>query len=289
MTELVVDFGADGANLVGIYTPAANSGLAARRPTILFWNVGVSHRVGPQRLYCDLARIFSALDFNVLRFDLGGLGDSIAASSGKSRHEQEINDIGTAMDYLSASYNQTKFVLIGFCSGAATAHPVAVVDRRVVGLVMIDGYGYTTWQHGIRHFYRRLLSPANIWSRMIRYLQTMFKPEVIVPGFFLDFPERGVVEQQIVGLATRGVNILFLYTGGVQVYFNHVRQFWEMFPVVRKYAEMITVKYFAGCNHMFMYKENRIELLHCLQHWLLDRFAMCAAVGDKSESTREII
>ena len=47
------------------------------RPAIILLNTGVEHHVGPHRLYVPLAREWAARGHLVLRFDLGGIGDSV--------------------------------------------------------------------------------------------------------------------------------------------------------------------------------------------------------------------
>src|ERR1044072_1198890 len=48
------------------------------RPTIVFFNAGMIHRIGPNRIHVKLARKLSNEGYDVFRFDLGGQGDSIA-------------------------------------------------------------------------------------------------------------------------------------------------------------------------------------------------------------------
>lgn len=59
--------------LVGIIThPEIDVGL----PTVILLNAGLIHRIGPNRVYVRLARHLAGLGFQVLRFDLSGIGDS---------------------------------------------------------------------------------------------------------------------------------------------------------------------------------------------------------------------
>ena len=45
-------------------------------PSIVLLNTGFEYHVGPHRLYVPLARDWAARGHLVLRFDLGGIGDS---------------------------------------------------------------------------------------------------------------------------------------------------------------------------------------------------------------------
>ena len=270
MNELICNFGEDGASLLGIYTKAESPCIAAKNPTVVLWNFGVAHRVGPHRQFVDLTRYLARYHFNSLRFDLGGLGDSTPATSGRGRHEQEQCDIVAALNHLEATYGDKEFVLVGFCSGTRTAHPVALKDNRVTGLVMVDGYGYITWQHTLLHLKRRLLAPERWWSRLKRIGKKFVKNAG--SGFFLDFPAQQQVETEILAMAARGVKLFYAYSGGVQGYFNHEGQFWHMFPQTRQFAEQITVRRYADCNHLFTYQQNRDVLHHDIVSWMVDQF-----------------
>jgi len=273
-SEKIVRFGASNAGMVGIYTVPGADQLAAERPTVVFWNVGVSHRIGPQRHYVQLSRHLAALNYRSLRFDLGGLGDSQTQAAGNMRLDQEVADIKSALDFLEANGLGHSFVLVGLCSSAASAHPAALSDPRVQGLVMIDGYGYATPMHTVLHTVRRLASPGNIWSRISRVFKSRFK-KLNTPNisYFLEFPPKDRVEAEIISMSERGVRFLYIYTGGIQSYYNHAQQFWRMFPLLGKYRSQITAKYFNDVNHLFSYQKNRGTMIQTIEHWLVDTFA----------------
>ena len=99
MAELIEYIEAGDALLMGIFHERSHS-VSDQNTAVVFWNVGVSHRVGPQRQYVDIARDLSALGFCVFRFDLGGLGDSAASTTGRRREDQELVEISAALDHL---------------------------------------------------------------------------------------------------------------------------------------------------------------------------------------------
>ena len=102
MRERAIQFGSH-RGLVGIVTtPDATPD--APRPTraIVMANVGLHHRVGPYRLYVDLARRLAARGFAALRFDLSGLGDSAARPGTMSDIERGILDMTEGMAWLEA-------------------------------------------------------------------------------------------------------------------------------------------------------------------------------------------
>src|SRR4029077_21192229 len=71
--ERAVLFG-PGDRLFGIFTEPA--GAAGTAPSVILLNTGCEYHVGPNRLYVPLAREWATRGHLVLRYDLGGIGDS---------------------------------------------------------------------------------------------------------------------------------------------------------------------------------------------------------------------
>lgn len=138
MREEAVLFGGKTA-LVGVITYPTQ---ARNYPAVLFLNAGGLHRVGPSRLYVDLARTLADSGFLVLRFDFSGFGDSDPRNDGMPFTKSAVTDVRLAMDYLTTTKGIDRFILIGICSGADAAFGTARCDSRVAGAVLINGTGY---------------------------------------------------------------------------------------------------------------------------------------------------
>lgn len=141
MNERVLCFG-DHDSLIGIYTPAATPG---RRPAVVLVNSGVVHRVGPNRLYVNLARQLAAADYPVLRFDLSSIGDSSPRSDALGFEKAAISETSAAMATVGRESGATRFILCGICSGADISFLTARDQPTVVGAVLINGRGL----HGV--------------------------------------------------------------------------------------------------------------------------------------------
>lgn len=105
------------------------NGSSNNLPAIILVNSGSVHHVGPNRIYCELARTFAALGYFVLRLDLEGLGDSRPADPERENHPYQKNavvNIYQAMDYLVRRGVANHFVVGGICSGAHTAYHSAL-------------------------------------------------------------------------------------------------------------------------------------------------------------------
>lgn len=280
MTECPVCFPADRRSLVGIYTTPHDGG-NCRNPTIVFLNAGLIHRVGPNRLYVQLAREAAHRGLTSLRFDLSGIGDSLPRTDGLPVRAGAFRDVQDAFDFLSISMAISSFILVGFCSGADLAYRVAVADKRVVGVILIDGLPYRTrrspaidrLQRAARVLvdgrWRRLLSSnGSVWRKLARLIR---RQSTTTPDFAggtasssgRDTPPRIEVESGLRDLVTRGVKLLIIYTEGRGYY---RRQFANLFPKVP--LGSVQVDYLRGADHTFSLIANQDGLVRLIDRWL---------------------
>jgi alpha-beta hydrolase superfamily lysophospholipase len=133
ITEELVEFG---RGLFGIRTDPISS---AKGPALIFCNPANDHRIGPGRLWVDLARHLATLGFPVLRFDLSGIGDSPARDG---EPEQRIcsptafDDNWEAMKLISPS-DPRRVVFVGLCTGAYQSLETAM-QYGIVGVCAIN-------------------------------------------------------------------------------------------------------------------------------------------------------
>jgi pimeloyl-ACP methyl ester carboxylesterase len=174
MKEIAVQFGKF-KSLIGVLTepdiPTTND-----QPAVLLLNVGLIHRIGPNRIYVKLARRLASLGFRTLRFDLSGIGDSLPRPDHLPVEQFTIDDIIQAMDYLTATCNSQQFILMGHCSGAYHSFRTAVQDPRVVRVVMMnpDG-GESEWieydrkrkmaRYYLNYYGKKTLRDPQRWKR----------------------------------------------------------------------------------------------------------------------------
>jgi alpha/beta superfamily hydrolase len=160
MSEEVVTFGSS-RRLVGILHRPEDRNEKKDLPAVLLLNAGILHRVGPNRLYVKIARQLEQLGFNVLRFDLWGIGDS-QDHTGSGQSGNFFDDTLEAMDFLQLRMNVRKFMLMGICMGAKIALEVATRDSRVESLVLMEGI----YIKSSRYHLSRILDPKK-WKRIL--------------------------------------------------------------------------------------------------------------------------
>jgi alpha-beta hydrolase superfamily lysophospholipase len=134
IVERLSTFGS--AGLFGVVTePAVDAGL----PPVVLLNVGLLHHIGPGRLWVDAAREWAANGSRVLRFDLGGIGESPALpyrSDGEEYPLEAVDDIIDAMR-LVAPDDHENVILVGICSGAYHALEISIA-LSITGAAIIN-------------------------------------------------------------------------------------------------------------------------------------------------------
>jgi hypothetical protein len=278
MREKAITFG-EGGDLVGILTEPDCKFQESNAIAVLFWNAGLLPRVGPHRMYVSMARKFSTLGFLALRFDLSGKGDSEVSKAKLLEQTRVVRNIQDAMDYLQERKKIVKFVLVGLCSGADDAFQVAVMDTRISGVVLLDAYGYRTprfYLHYLNYSVKRAWRfsfKLDRWqgflARKYREFRVRLKPVRLQQIFIRNFPPKEEVRRDVLDLINRGVNFLFIYSGGVPEYYTYSRQFEDMFKLkLEKYGDQLQVRYFSWTDHTYTLLEDRKRLIKTICEWL---------------------
>jgi len=109
------------APLFGIVTRAVHPRVAGGAPCLLLISSGANHRVGPGRLYVDLARALAADGLTVLRLDLEGIGDSPPSPASEDTvvyMPAAVDNIRRAVAYAHSNLAASACYSAGICSGA---------------------------------------------------------------------------------------------------------------------------------------------------------------------------
>ncbi|MFF0240547.1 alpha/beta fold hydrolase [Rhodococcus pyridinivorans] len=111
-------FGTEGFGTEGFGTDRFG---APRRstPTVLFFGTAYEHRLGPSRLWVELAREFAAHGISTIRFDRTGVGDTGTAHGATPTPLYSDDSDRDALDAVAAlGIDPQDLVVIGLCSGA---------------------------------------------------------------------------------------------------------------------------------------------------------------------------
>ncbi len=275
MRERAVRFGKS-TSLIGVLTdPSQGSERAS--VGVIFLNSGILHHVGACRLHVRLARRLAERGFTSVRFDLSGIGDSEARKDSLSVEQSAQLEVQEAMDHLAATKQVKEFVLIGLCSGADMAFLVSQIDERVVGLVQLDAFAYRNFGYFFHHYAPRMLR-FGIWLNFVKR-KLGFKahsyskgPEpgtdYVRPEYRRRFPPKEKVEAGLRTLAARGVDLLFLFSGGQPDHYNHRAQHQRTFRSI-DFGDRFQVDYIPAADHLFSALEHQRRVDDVIVSWAI--------------------
>lgn len=287
MSELAISFG-EQQRLFGILGRPDDERFTAR-PAVLFLSAGLLHRVGPYRMHVDLARRLNRQGLVTLRFDLGGIADSRAAD-GSSAENAALLDVGEAMDCVARETGCQQFILCGLCSGAETAHRVAVHDSRVVGLLGLEGHIFPTPAYYLWHYLPRLFS----WRKWSLYLQRLLHRgtsalrggAVAAAGNASLWAGQRLTRDEVAGelqrLCDRGVRQLLVFAGGTGDC-SYAAQYRRVFRGVQ-FRDCIDVRFLPEADHMYIVGRDRDALFQLIDDWISRHFATFPTTVDAASA-----
>jgi len=282
MAEQTLLFGTE-RNLVATLTLPEGG---ARAPlAVVLTNSGVIPRVGPHRMNVHLARRLAAMGIPSIRFDMSGLGDSRRASGTRPIAQQWVIDTREAMDLAQRHFGCSRFAMIGFCSGADVAHLTALEDERLQACVLWDGYVYPTLQARLRGLVHRLrrAGPVGLLQRVWARLRPKPKAEAADEGEPLEpgdegpmifgrtrVPPRDEYARRIQALVSRGVQLLFLYSGGEPLWLNYRGQFRDMFGRYG-FVDRVDYQLLDEADHLLTRPQSQQRFIEVVMGWLQQR------------------
>lgn len=176
--ERPIQFGPDG-RLFGILTQPMRENTEA--PAIILLTTGSEYHIGPNRLHVPLARRWAADGHLVLRYDLGGIGDSRAPSGAEDNvayPEHALDDARAAIAVVrGAAPAAHRVILVGLCSGGWLAFRAACSELPVDAFVAINAPLYlrdgsagmqSATDDSEFERYQRLLFDWGRWSKVLR-------------------------------------------------------------------------------------------------------------------------
>lgn len=255
--------------LVGVLS----AGPSASGPILVLPNAGLVPRAGPFRLHVELAERLASRGIRTFRFDTPGVGEA-PRLPGCGVQEATI----AALDRLAADHGGERFVVGGVCSAADLGWSTAVLDRRVVGMLLLDGIAFTgPWFHFARLvgvIERGPRAWLGILRRWLDRTATATQAGAARPGItdYRDWPDRASARRLFAGLVSRGTRSLWIYTGGYSDLFLYPRQFTRTFGRAAR-DPLVAMHYWPDCDHTFYARAHRDRLLDTVEHWMVEQVA----------------
>ncbi len=142
-------------------------------------NAGFQRRTGPNRMWVEIARRWAANGVPTLRLDGAGIGDfegdvTTPGQIAEFYKPLYVEQACAALEMLAERGLPSRFVMLGFCSGAYCSAHAALADERVSAVCMINPRTlvFDEWQwrytlRHIRHIRESMLLPST-WRRVLR-------------------------------------------------------------------------------------------------------------------------
>jgi dienelactone hydrolase len=243
----------------------------ADAPAIVIFNTGIIHRVGHNRMYVTMSRALATAGFAVLRFDFSGIGDSEPRQDWLSPLEGSLADIREALDWVEATCQASRFILIGMCSGADHAILYIPSDPRIAALVLIDPSIPPTARYYLGYIGQRLvrlrswINAATGRSRIVRKLAARLLGVASQPQVAGDFG-LDKLERAYGNAVDRGISMLAVFTGDStrQTYRN---QMIDAFPNV-PFGKQLQLHFFPDSDHTFTSGDSRSKLIGTIVGWV---------------------
>jgi pimeloyl-ACP methyl ester carboxylesterase len=265
MREVACQFGEKG-RLFGVATVPRER---RKGPALVLISAGLTAKSGPYRLYAEIARELAASGFAVLRFDLGGIGNSQIARPDLPLPVRTEQDIQHALRYLETNHDVHEFVVGGLCSGAEDAFRHAEKDARIRGVVLVDPHAYDTAYWRLRALFSRYFLNRIVYKllRMAKAINVVedSRNKSNVEGFEgslvnYQYMDQGESTRILSALVERHAGVHYIYTGGSIDTFHHRRQFRAMFPGVTP-NDRLVVDFLPHIEHVQIFAEDRKALV----------------------------
>ncbi len=264
--ELPVDVDAH-AGLFGIMTRPAQ---ASSDTAFIFLNSGLLHRIGPFRLYVDIARHIAELGFPSIRLDQSGKGDSDALP-GMPPSEAKIANVTAATALLEREAGAARFVVGGLCSGADDALQVASEIPGLSGLFLFDGYSPRTARFYLCRYGPKLLS-AQAWLKRIRSISTDTVDSDQDIGNLRNWSSRSEMISKYRALLEQDIRILAVFTSGACMLYNYAFQLADSLGHERAHT-LVTENFYPDATHLFPISEHRRRAVNGFAEWTERSFA----------------
>jgi pimeloyl-ACP methyl ester carboxylesterase len=269
-----------------------------RRRAVVLLNVGAEHHIGSSRLYVSLARRWARQGYTVLRFDLGGLGDS-DTRPGRADDEvyppAAIDDIRVAVDHLRNRYGVGEIVLAGICSGAYHALRAAVAGVEVSRVLLVNPLAYF-WKDGMTaedmhralevarslEYYRRRLFSESLWRKLLRGQVSLWRvvrvlvqrPLLPIVAACRDWGRRfnirlpGDLAAELEELVARGVQLSFVFSRGEP---GLDRLLLQCDATIKRLAAQCRLHVIDTADHIFSRRASRSRLEDLLSREITTR------------------
>jgi len=152
-----------------LYYSACIPSERAERTGIVFVHAADGNRLGPHRMFVELARRFNGLGYATLRFDLAGCGDSSGTASNKSI-DAEVFDVLNAVQFFTEPAELDEVILFGISRGARVCYrAMAEHELPLAGMILLSApvpggkAGLSSFAGQLKQYVCKFKQPSQVW------------------------------------------------------------------------------------------------------------------------------
>jgi alpha-beta hydrolase superfamily lysophospholipase len=141
---------------------------------VVLLNAGAIRRIGPNRMWVEVARRWAAQGVHSLRLDLEGIGDAEGDPERLTElaalyTPELVDQVCAGLDELESRGVARRFVLAGLCSGAYWSFHAALRDERVAAAFMLNPQALF-WDESLEasRAMRRGVMRTSSWRKLVR-------------------------------------------------------------------------------------------------------------------------
>lgn len=142
--------GGDKLSCVCVVPPLQN-----KKTGIVFVHAANGNRLGPHRMFVELAGKFNCRRYPTFRFDLSGCGDSTGAAS-QNDIEPDVSDLIEAINYFITGAHLESVTLFGISKGALVCFSAMAVHNLPLCSVILLSTPISTDKAAVKTFRARL-------------------------------------------------------------------------------------------------------------------------------------
>jgi hypothetical protein len=253
----------------GLFGVLTRPQTACRETCFVLINSGLLHRVGPFRLYVDIARSLARSGFPSIRLDQSGKGDSDALR-GASLLDATVSNLTAAARLLEHETGASECVIGGLCSGADDALQAAADIDRLAGVFMFDGYLPRTARFYLHRYGPKLLS-VRAWSGRLQKKSGTGPKQRSGIGNMRNWAGRDEMMQRYRNLMRNDIRLLAIYSGWPGNNCAYRSQLTNAIGHPRA-AALVSEHRFPDATHLFHLSSHRRAAVKCVVDWAEQSF-----------------
>lgn len=235
---------------------------------IVFVHAADGNRLGPHRIFVELAEKLKDCGIVSLRFDMRGCGDSEGEPAGNNINP-DIEDLQNAIRFFCSKYKLPKIFLFGISRGArvilsALAEYSLPVDRAVLLSTPFSSSkaGAKKFSHRLKEYFYKFRNPESL--KKILSGEADFKQIARTLAFALNSQKR--YRQTNYGFVTR-CPLFFIYGSKDPIAVDSAAYYSRICETFRIPFKAVEIK---NANHSFFHYRWKERIMEMTKEWLME-------------------